>query len=115
MPQIPIRGGSGVPDRRSRPRRHPAYTAAEQAELRILRVQLWGNLLYCLLSDHTMLCVPLKISPLVSAASLEARYQWQITGAGRTLSWTGAGLEERLRLEVMLAYPASETILPSDH
>ena len=95
-------------DRRGKPRRRPSYTAAEVGTLRILRVFLHGNFLICNLSDRNTLFVPLRISPVVAASPLRAKYQWQIEEGGRVLVWTRGIIEERLQLPVMLAYPGSE-------
>lgn len=102
------------PDRRGSPRQRPSYTAAEIPALRILRVFLHGDFLVCLLSDRNTLYVPLRISPVVAAAPLRTRYQWQIAPAGDALIWTGCLVEERLRLPVMLAYPGAEISAPPD-
>lgn len=109
------RDGSGLVERRQNLRRRPAYSTSEAEGLTILQVQLWGDLLFCLLSDHAMLCVPLDITPVVAGATLSTRYQWQIGDDKRSIVWTGGQIEERLRLPVMLAHPGSGIILPSDH
>lgn len=60
-----------------------------------------------------MLSVPLRISPVVAAAPLRTRYQWQIADVGRTLTWSRGNVEERLRLAAMLAYPGAELTAPT--
>ena len=95
-------------DRRAHERRRARYSDQEVAELRLLRVFLHGDFLVCLLSDHKTLFVPLRISPVVAAAPLRTRYQWQVGEDGQSLVWTRGLVEERLRLPAMLAYPGSE-------
>ena len=102
-------------ERRSRSRRRPSYTLSEISNLRILRVFLHGELLACLLSDQNTLYVPLRISPVVAAAPLKTRYQWQVAERGKALIWTRGLLEERLRLQAMLAYPGAELSVPEGH
>lgn len=111
---VPRDGPEGS-DRRRILRRRPSYSSEETERLLILQVQLWGDVLYLLLSDHAMLCVPLNITPVVSAAPLSTRYQWQLGEDRRSILWTGGKIEERLRLPVMLAHPGSGLMLPSDH
>ena len=111
---VPREGSEGS-DRRRHLRRRPCYSEEDTERLRILQVQLWGDVLYCLLSDHAMLCVPLNITPVVSSAPLGTRYQWQLGEDRRSIIWTGGKIEERLRLPVMLVHPGSGLILPSDH
>ena len=96
------------PDRRSHTRHRPHYSEQETAELRILRVFLHGEFLVCLLSDRQTLFVPIRISPVVAAAPIRTRYQWQVSDDATALLWTRGLVEERLRLPAMLAYPGSE-------
>ena len=100
--------GAPYPDRRAHTRRRATYTDAEAESLRIQRVFLHGDFLVCLLSDHRTLFVPLRITPVVAAAPLHTRYQWQIADQGRALVWTRGVVEEWLRLPAMLAFPGSE-------
>jgi hypothetical protein len=90
--------------------RRPSYSALEVSGLRLLRVFLHGEFLVCQLSDGNTLFVPLRISPVVSAAPLKTRYQWQIAERGKALVWTRGQVEERLRLPAMLAYPGTEIL-----
>jgi hypothetical protein len=109
------RDGPEGSDRRRQLRRRPSYSNEDLEHLVILQVQLWGDVLYCLLSDHAMLCVPLNITPVVSGAPVSTRYQWQLGEDRRSILWTGGKIEERLRLPVMLAHPGSALMLPTDH
>jgi hypothetical protein len=106
------------PERRSSPRRPPRYTPQEVDALRITRVHLREDFLFCLLSDGNMLCVPLSIAPQVLRAPEQQRYLWQITGDGKSISWSTRAMgvrTETLSLERILAHPeAHVTELPSD-
>lgn len=95
-------------DRRAHVRRRPCYSAGDIARLRLTRVFLHEDFLVCLLSDRRTLFVPLRISPVVAAAPLRTRYQWQVGEDGTSLLWTRGSVEERLRLPAMLAFPGSE-------
>ena len=84
------------------------YTPAEIEALRITRVFLRGDALYCWLSDGNFFRVPFAISPALSAASQEQRFQWRITRDGKALVWRSRDLKEALGLRAMLTYPDTE-------
>jgi len=86
----------------------PAYTAEEIQSLRIRRVNVQEDLLYCVLSDEKLLCVPIGVSPALAAAPMRARYQWRISGDGKAIVWYGDELKEYLSLRTLLAYLDSE-------
>jgi hypothetical protein len=84
------------------------YTPEEIEALRITRVFLRGESLYCWLSDGNFLRVPFAISPALSAASQEQRFQWRITPDGQALVWRSKDLKEALGLRGVLTYPDTE-------
>jgi len=90
-------GGSGVSG-------HPAaYTAEEVQALRITRVNVQEDVLYCVLSDGKLLSVAVGVSPALAAAPTRARYQWRISGDGKAIVWYGDELKEYLSLRSLLA------------
>ena len=98
-------------DRRSSPRRAPAYSPDEIRDLRIARVHFRDKYLFCLLSDGNMVCVPLTIAPKLMAAQHKARYQWQLEQGGRSLAWYAGNVGiafERLTLSTILAHPEAQ-------
>ena len=104
-------------ERREWERRPPSYTTPEIARLRITRVHVRRDFIFCQLSDGKMACVPLDISPELEAAPREARYQWQIVADGKAVVWHTRGTvgvpTERLDLPRVLAHPkAYVTDLP---
>lgn len=89
----------------------PAYAPEEIQSLRITRVNVQEKLLYCVLSDEKLLCVPVAISPALAAAPMQARYQWRISGDGKAIVWYGDELKEYLSLRTLLAYLESASAL----
>jgi hypothetical protein len=93
----------------TREHRPPSYTRDEITTLRITRVHLRQDYIFCLLSDANMLCVPLTISPALKAAPHRARYEWQITADGQTVVWRTDGnagvATARLGLTRILRHP----------
>jgi hypothetical protein len=64
-----------------------------------------------------MICVPLAISPALTAAEYQARYQWEIEEDGKAVVWRTKGMgvtTEHLTLWNMLSHPQTRiTVLPS--
>jgi len=87
----------------------PAYTPAEIQSLRITRVNVQEDVLYCVLSDGKLLCVPVGVSPALAEAPMRARYQWRISGDGKAIVWYGDELKEYLSLRSLLAHLESDT------
>ena len=98
-------------DRRSSPRQRPSYTPDQINDLRITRVHFRDKYLFCLLSDGNVACVPLTISPTLTAAPQKVKYQWRITEDGRAIVWPTRGMGvaiERLSLASILFHPGAE-------
>jgi hypothetical protein len=83
--------------------RQAAYTPEEVQALRITRVNVQEDVLYCVLSDGKLLSVPVGVSLALAAAPMRARYQWRISGDGRAIVWYGDELKEYLSLRSLLA------------
>jgi len=86
----------------------PAYTPEEVQALRITRVNVQEDMLYCVLSDGKLLWVPLGVSPALAEAPMRARYQWRISGDGKAIVWYGDELKEYLSLRSLLSYVESD-------
>jgi hypothetical protein len=98
-------------ERRAGERRAPQYTAEQISELRIIRAHFRNDYLFCLLSDHKVLCVPLTISPELVAASAQLRYQWQVASDGKAIAWFTKGMgvpNAVITLANLLAHPESQ-------
>jgi hypothetical protein len=87
----------------------PRYSPDEISTLRITRMHFRQDYMFCLLSDANMLCVPLTISPALTAAPNEARDEWHITADGQTVVWRSNGSAgqaiARLGLKRILGHP----------
>lgn len=98
-------------ERRASERRRPNYTPAETRELRITRVHFRDSMMFCLLSDGTMVCVPLTISRRLAVARADMRYKWSIVDDGRAIVWRAGtvGLEvEQLTAEEIVSHPEAQ-------
>jgi hypothetical protein len=76
-----------IQDRRVSPRRSPSFSSDEIGELRIERVHFRDRYIFCLLSNGSMVCVPLSISRMLELAPEHMRYNYQLTEEGRTIAW----------------------------
>jgi hypothetical protein len=103
-------------DRRSSPRQPPSYTPEQIDGLRITRLHFREDYLFCVLSDGNILCVPLTISPDLTAAPKKVRYQWRIVEDGKVVIWPTRAMgarTERLSLQSLLNHPEAQiTELP---
>jgi hypothetical protein len=103
-------------ERRISERRAPSYGSEELNGLRICRVHFREEYLFCLLSDGNMICVPLSISPALTGAEYQARYQWEIVEDGKAIVWRTKGMgvtTEHLTLWHMLSHPETRiTVRP---
>jgi hypothetical protein len=105
-------------ERRGSDRRPPSYTPEEIDALRISRIHFREDYMFSLMSDGTVVCVPLAISPALLAAPLQLRYQWRIVDDGKAVVWFTKGMgmaTERLSLSSIIAHPEAQMIdLPGD-
>jgi hypothetical protein len=79
--------------------------------LRISRVHFREPFLFCLLSDGSVVCVPLTISTFLQTAPKAVRYRWQIKDDGRTVVWHTRAMgvaTERVELKQILAHPEAQ-------
>jgi hypothetical protein len=95
-------------ERRAAERRRPNYTPAETRELRITRVHFRDSMMFCLLSDGTMVCVPLTISPRLAVARADMRYKWSIVDDGRAMCGGRERLVEQLTAEEIVSHPEAQ-------
>jgi hypothetical protein len=103
-----------IQDRRASPRGSPSYTPEEISELRIERVHFRDQYIFCLLSNGSMVCVPLSISRMLEPERM--RYNFQLKDEGRTVAWYSGpvGLViARLSVEEIVLHPEAQvTELP---
>src|SRR4051794_41366421 len=76
-----------IQDRRVPPRRSSSYTPEEISELRIERVHFRDQYIFCLLSNGSMVCVPLSISRMLESSPERMRYNYQLMEEGKTVAW----------------------------
>jgi|tagenome__1003787_1003787.scaffolds.fasta_scaffold20444641_1 hypothetical protein len=76
-----------IHDRRASPRRSSSYTPEEISELRIERVHFRDQYIFCLLSNGSMVCVPLSISRMLESSPERMRYNYQLMEEGKTVAW----------------------------
>jgi hypothetical protein len=104
-----ITAASSTLDRQTSTRHRPGYTPDEIDTLRITRVHVRQDHIFCLLSDGNMLSVPLRIVPALRAAPDRIRDQWQVTADGQSVVWhsgeTGNRYIPRLHLARILRHP----------
>jgi hypothetical protein len=105
-----------IQDRRASPRRSSSYTPEEISELRIERVHFRDQYIFCLLSDGSMVCVPLSISRMLESAPERMRYNYQLTDEGRTVAWYSGRVGiviARLSVAEIVSHPEAQvTELP---